>query len=251
MNPLRYYYSPSYEKGHTVGMHSHDCYELVYYKSCEGNSRIGGTDYPFFNNTFALLPPGCPHDETHLQRGSLSYIWFQASDISLPQGIYKDDPYRTVGALLARILYEGAHRREDSDHLLTLLIETLTVYLNRFSSPANVHVSGGVCYAKRFIDENYNWKIDLATLAKSCGLSFDSFRYSFKKEYGESPKSYLISRRLQKARQMLENGEQTCTQVAFACGFSDAAQFSTMFRQKYGVSPKAFSLAQKNTENHT
>ncbi len=248
MNPLRYYYSPSYEKGHTVGMHLHDCYELVYYKSGEGVSRIDGTEYRFFDNTFALLPPNCPHDETHFQNGSLSYIWFQSANISLPKGIYADDAYQTVKGLLSRILYEGAHRRDDSDRLLTLLIETLAVYLNRYQFSTKSRLSGGVCYAKRFIDENYSWKINFNDLAQSCGLPFDSFRYSFKKEYGESPKTYLINRRLQMARLLLEKGEQNCTQAAYACGFSDAAQFSTMFRQKYGISPKAFSLTQKNTK---
>lgn len=244
MSTLYFCYSTDKKKDAYVNPHKHNCWELVYYKSSAGKTVIDGLEFGFCENTFALLPPRCVHDEAHTQNGRLSYIGFEAPGLKLSAGVYRDDPYQNIRHTVSRILAEGKAVLADSNELLPLLIRELTVYLNRLQDPNPIHADG-LGYAKCFLDENYNLKIDLVDLAKSCGYSFDSFRYSFKKVYGLSPKSYLIELRLQKARALLENNDQSCTQIAYACGFSDSAQFSTMFRSRYGLSPKEYALQTK------
>jgi bacterial regulatory helix-turn-helix proteins, araC family len=45
---------------------------------------------------------------------------------------------------------------------------------------------------------------------------------------------------------MPEEPDRNCTQVALECGFSSSAQFSTMFREKYGITPKKYALEKKD-----
>ena len=247
MNHLCFYYSTDRKKDESINVHTHSCWEIVYYKSCAGKTDIGGIEYHFRENTFAILPPQVPHNETHFQGGHLTFIGFEAENLKIAGGIFNDDPYQNIKHLVSRIQTEAKNKFSDSKQMVDILIRELTVYLNRLQSPNPVQTNG-LRYAKRFIDENYSWKINFIDLAKSCGYTFDSFRYSFKKEYGVSPKSYLIDLRLEKAKTLLESNEQNCTQIAYTCGFSNAAQFSTMFRLKYGITPKDFARIPKETE---
>lgn len=50
---------------------------------------------------------------------------------------------------------------------------------------------------------------------------------------------------MEKAKKMLEEPDRNCTQVVLECGFSSSAQFSTMFREKYGITPKKYALEKK------
>ena len=236
------------KKDACVKPHSHHCWELVYYVSCAGKSNIDGTDCYFDANSFALLPPDCTHDEIHYQSGTLAYIGFQAPSLRGTAGIYRDDLYRTLYHLANRILLEGKKQLPDSEQLMELLVQELTVYLNRLQSPTG-GAPNNLPYAKQFLDENYNWKINFPDLAKSCGFPFDTFRHRFKAEYGVSPKTYLIDLRLNKAKELLEGADRNCTQIAYECGFSDSAQFSTMFHRKYGISPKKFAEDLKKRED--
>lgn len=232
------------KKDQFVSEHSHQCWEFVYYKNCSGKSSIKGEEFNFNKNTFAILPPNSPHNELHYKNGSLIFIGFYSSLPKVTAGIYDDTPYRTLEQLADLILTECQFRFADSTELLEHLLHALIIQLNRLQSPTQSHPSE-LSYAKRFIDENFNWKINFIDLAKSCGFTFDTFRRNFKKKYGVSPKTYLINRRLEKAKNLLENSEENCTQIAYECGFSDSAQFSTMFRNKYGTSPKKFLNKQK------
>lgn len=224
--------------------HTHDCWELVFYHSCAGVSKIGDTEFEFNKNTFAVIPPHSPHNELHHKSGSLSFIGFYSESAQIAPGIYSDSENQMLGRSIDLILSEFQSQFADSDVILNDLLHVLTVLLNRICNEANAQQSD-LFYAKRFIDENLNWKINLNDLAKSNGVTYDMFRRNFKKKYGISPKSYLINLRLKKAKKMLESSNQNCTQIALECGFSDSAQFSTMFHKKYGISPKKYAAERK------
>lgn len=244
MDPLCFYYSATRAKNEVIVPHTHSCWEFVYYKSCVGKTDINGAEYDFDENTFAILPPECPHSEKHNVDGSIYYIGFYSTAISIAPGVYMDDPYHTFRNLMSRIMREAQNRLDDSKVLLRLLISELEIHINRLQAPVKKQPPD-LLYAKHFIDENFNWKINFVDLAQSCGYSFESFRYSFKKKFGMSPKSYLIDLRLSRAKALLEQSESSCTEIAYLCGFSDSAQFSTMFRNKYGVSPKSLFKKEK------
>ena len=232
----------------SVSEHSHRCWEVVFYNTCSGVSEIGNEEFPFRNNSFAVIPPDCPHNELHCETGSLIYVGFSTNDLRVRPGIYSDTENRLMERLVHLILSVFRTRFSDSDgsdELIGNLLHAMVLLLNRVCNESHIR-QPDLLYARRFIDENMNRKIDFTGLAKSMGMTFDLFRRSFKKKYGVSPKNYLIDLRLEKAKKMLEEPDRNCTQVALECGFSSSAQFSTMFREKYGIPPQKYALEKKD-----
>jgi AraC-like DNA-binding protein len=62
----------------------------------------------------------------------------------------------------------------------------------------------------------------------------------FRQAYGESPYSYLMTRRVERAMALLRQGELNVTEVCFAAGFSSLGTFSTRFSELVGESPSAY-----------
>lgn len=78
----------------------------------------------------------------------------------------------------------------------------------------------------------------LAELARSCGLNPTKLTSAFRAEFGTSVFGYLQEHRLQQAHAMLATGEATVAEAAFRVGYTPA-HFSTLFRKRFGISPRA------------
>ena len=91
-----------------------------------------------------------------------------------------------------------------------------------------------------FIDENYMQEISCDSLAKHFNYSTSYMQYVFKKEGGTTIKAKVNSVRLSKAKHLLTHSHISITDIALACGFTDSNYFSTVFKSKYGHSPRAF-----------
>ena len=64
----------------------------------------------------------------------------------------------------------------------------------------------------------------------------------FKRTYGESPYSYLMTRRIERAMALLRRGDLSVTEVCFAVGFSSLGTFSTRFSELVGVPPSTYRV---------
>ena len=80
----------------------------------------------------------------------------------------------------------------------------------------------------------------LAELARHLGLRPTSFCRAFKQSTGLSPHQYLLSHRINCAKQMMRDQERSLTAIALDCGFSSSSQFSVAFRRMVGTSPREF-----------
>ncbi|MEV6104277.1 AraC family transcriptional regulator [Streptomyces sp. NPDC051940] len=90
------------------------------------------------------------------------------------------------------------------------------------------------------IDRAYAEPLDVAALARSAAVSPAYFSRSFKAAFGETPHQYLMSRRMERAKALLRDGEESVTDVCMAVGFSSLGSFSTQFRRFTGESPSAY-----------
>jgi AraC family transcriptional regulator len=79
--------------------------------------------------------------------------------------------------------------------------------------------------------------ISVSELALEVGYSQDHFLRLFGSSFGLSPHRYVVSRRIERAKAMLEDPSRSLVDVACACGFSSQAHFSTSFKLHVGVSP--------------
>lgn len=93
-----------------------------------------------------------------------------------------------------------------------------------------------VIATKHFIDNNYEKDLNLDLLAKILLVSKYHLQRLFKKNYGLTPKQYLINLRIHKAKQLLIEGTSV-TETCFAVGFESLGSFSTLFKNRTGKSP--------------
>lgn len=94
--------------------------------------------------------------------------------------------------------------------------------------------------AKDFIDSCYQQQIQLPQIARIAPLSCYHFLRLFKTAFNETPYQYLTRRRLETAQTLLTTTDLPITQVCYEVGFEDLSSFGRLFRQFFGLSPKAF-----------
>jgi AraC-like DNA-binding protein len=90
------------------------------------------------------------------------------------------------------------------------------------------------------IDRDYAQPLDVEALARDAYMSPGHFSRQFRLAYGESPYSYLMTRRIERAMALLQRGELSVTEVCFEVGCSSLGTFSTRFTELVGVSPSAY-----------
>lgn len=90
------------------------------------------------------------------------------------------------------------------------------------------------------MDRDYHQPLDVNALAQGVGMSSGHLTRRFKEAFGESPYSYLMTRRIERAMTLLRRGDMSVTDVCFAVGCSSLGTFSTRFTELVGVSPSVY-----------
>ncbi|WP_246636364.1 helix-turn-helix transcriptional regulator [Actinoplanes hulinensis] len=90
------------------------------------------------------------------------------------------------------------------------------------------------------IDRYYAEPLDVEQLARSVHMSAGHLSRRFRSAFGESPYSYLMTRRIERAMTLLRRGDLSVTEVCFAVGCSSLGTFSTRFSELVGVSPSVY-----------
>jgi AraC-like DNA-binding protein/mannose-6-phosphate isomerase-like protein (cupin superfamily) len=80
----------------------------------------------------------------------------------------------------------------------------------------------------------------LAGAARSVGLSPNHLNVLLRQQTGLTFRQLLIQRRIEAAKTLLKVGDDSCTEIAFACGFGDSNYFARLFKRKTGLTPSAF-----------
>ena len=94
--------------------------------------------------------------------------------------------------------------------------------------------------AKDRIDRDFEQPLDVPALARSAAMSAGHFSRSFKSAFGESPYSYLMTRRIERAKMLLRRGDMSVTDACFAVGCTSLGSFSSRFTELVGESPSAY-----------
>ena len=90
------------------------------------------------------------------------------------------------------------------------------------------------------IDREYAQPLDVEALARGVNVSAGHLSRQFKLAYGESPYSYLMTRRIERAMALLRRGDLSVTEVCFAVGCGSLGTFSTRFTELVGVPPSVY-----------
>ena len=92
---------------------------------------------------------------------------------------------------------------------------------------------------RNYIENNYDDNLNLDLLSHNQFVSKYHLLRLFKKYYGQTPRQYLIDKRIERSKAHLING-MSVTETCFAIGFESLGSFSTLFKTKIGKSPSEF-----------
>jgi AraC-like DNA-binding protein len=90
------------------------------------------------------------------------------------------------------------------------------------------------------IDREYAQPLNVEALARDAHMSAGHLSREFRRAYGESPYSYLMTRRIERAMALLRRGDLSVTDICFAVGCASLGTFSTRFTELVGMSPSAY-----------
>ena len=90
------------------------------------------------------------------------------------------------------------------------------------------------------LDARPNHQVDLADIAGALGMSQEQFRKRFTRLVGQPPRRYHTGRLIDRACQLMQDGQMSDKRIAHALGFCDEFYFSRRFKQITGQSPRAF-----------
>lgn len=210
----------------SVGMHL--------FETCQFRFE-GPVGYGIVSVPFALLQDVCESLFERELRHEQLWIPMGSRDERLCRAM------RTIQAYLPTI--------EPTDLILDswalILAETLVQDFSSYARRPRPHAFGsipgrGVAHVVDFIEANIDQNLDLASLARVAAMSVFHFARRFKESVGVSPHTYIVTRRLARAKAMLQHSEDRLADIAAACGFSSQAHFTAAFHRSIGVTPGTF-----------
>ena len=98
--------------------------------------------------------------------------------------------------------------------------------------------------ARDLMDREYAQPLNVPVLARSALMSVSHFSRQFHAAYGETPYSYLMTRRIERAKALLRRGDLTVTEVCIAVGCTSLGSFSSRFTELVGETPSAYRARQ-------
>ncbi len=102
--------------------------------------------------------------------------------------------------------------------------------------------------ARDFIESSLPERLTLDRVAREACLSPYHLHRLFTQSFRETPHRYITRRRLERARELLQKTDRPVTEVCWDVGFESLGSFSWLFRQRFGVSPREFRLANKKSK---
>src|ERR1700733_3210983 len=147
----------------------------------------------------------------------------------------------SLAQLLEVVRRELEHDREAAKASLATASTILQYEIERHSGAKRLETGGltggQIARVRAFIDKNLHRTICTRDLSAVARRSPAHFSRSFKLTFGETPHTYVVKRRLEKACLLMVTSSASLSEIALCAGFSDQAHLCKLFRQAFGQSP--------------
>lgn len=257
---LLYISTSKYEGDWQSILHSHPFSELFYVVHGSGSFIAEGTEFPVGKNDMVIINPHIQHTEKSLRTSPLDYIVlgidglsFAFDNIASAQegismqtasgSVYKYNMQNSnVYAYLNIMLEEISQKKENYETVCQNLLEVLLICMLRNDNLSiiqkNNHLLNRECtQIKNYLDANYAENITLDTLASLTHMNKYYMAHAFTKYTGLSPINYLLQKRIQEGKSLLESTTCSIAQISTMLGFSSQSYFSQVFKKSTGKTP--------------
>ena len=260
---LLYVSTSKYEGDWQSILHSHPFSELFYVVNGQGTFIAEDTEFPVKRNDMVIINPHIRHTEKSLPGAPLDYIVLGIEGLSFafekiaaarsgeatqaPSGtVSKYNVSKTnVCTCLNLMLEEVSRQEEDYETVCQNLLEVLLISMLRSGSlsvvPDNSRLLNRECtQIKNYLDANYSETITLDSLAALTHMNKYYLAHTFTKYVGLSPINYLLQKRIQEGKSLLESTSYSIAQISDMLGFSSQSYFSQAFRKATGMTPMQY-----------
>lgn len=223
------------EQNEEKKLHSHKGYEIIF--CTEDGTLSAETERKLHAKCVAIIPPNVKHSFSG--KGVRAVI--ERALIATKRVLILDesDKMNDLYAILCLA------QNEKNEAVLSAYGDLITAFVSSYAQENSYSPVVKIVMAE--ISKNVsNTAYSLEDSLKNLPLNYDYVRKLFKKETGVTPHEYLISSRMELAKEMLLSGitnsfsNYTISQIAEACGFAEPLYFSRVFKKYYGISPSEY-----------
>jgi len=264
------------------GLHAHEFSEIVIITGGTGLHVTGSESWPLAAGDVFVIGGSRPHDYRDIHGLRLINILFDPAELRMD---LRDLP--SLAGFHALVTLEPAwrqrHRFKSRLHLLPKDLGIVVGIVDQLDEELQARGPGFAflaaalymqligflsrCYSRSrnpdsrallrlaeaisYVETHFEEPIDLDELAGTAHMSKRNFIRAFRAAMGSSPIAYLIQLRINRAADLLRQGERSITDIAFDVGFSESNYFTRQFRKLIGVSPRVYRRQHAYERQHT
>ena len=233
-------------------LHTHSCAELFFILDGHGYFRTLYEEFPISVQDLLIVNANVPHTEISSMTSPLQYIVLGIVGLeaaSSEEGyamLHIYNGWTELNSCVDLMLQESSKTLPGHEDVCRCLLEVVLIQLGRqqdlsFSGEAPGPRASKECeFIRRYIDNHFKEDLTLDHLAKLAHLNKYYLSHSFRREFGTSPINYLISRRVDESRFLLQKTDHPLSLIAEILGFSSLSYFSQCFRRVEGISPTEY-----------
>lgn len=235
----------SHHNAYSIGDHSHNYYEIVYYLSGNGYIKINGVKYDYSANTFSLTKPECFHKEESVGPVNLLYVGFSVdndTDISfLQNGLYTTTKNSYILSTMREIAFELQNKSFYYKDQLNLLCNILINHIKR-NITLDSQRHDDLIKIRDYIKEHCIESINAIDVAKKFNYNYDYLRKEFKKYFNISISEMIVTEQVNYATNLLRTTKLKISEISFQSGFSSTSHFISCFKKQHKITPKKYII---------
>lgn len=235
-------------------------YDTAFHYVMDGEGRFNGQIVR--RGDFFFVPRGEKHSLSSVPGTGFKMYWIlvrHASDVSFEQ--FGLNPEREIfrywfEADVERIFREmlafQPYRQDVHLYFLSRFYELMS--FQKMNFPPNGAILSRsrqnlnyIVMAKRMWEDTA-WRMSVDEMAKTLGFSRKHFSEQFLQLTGTTPKKYLLTKRVEFAKEQIENDKASLKSLAFYLGYEDYSAFSRVFKKQVGINPAEYREAHRAQE---
>ena len=255
---LLYAASCCYDSDWNSLIHTHNCTEIFFCVSGEGQFFVGEQTIPVKRHSLVIVDAGVEHTEYSSPDHPLEYLVVGVAGLQFRRPSQEADymvlnyeKYETeILFCLKSLLKEADLKKHFYEDSCASILDMLMIYVQRLSHTvvtSRVSQTQDSCMpdqrckiVRQYINEYFGKKLTLDDLSQMVHINKYHLVHLFQKEYGITPIHYLNKRRLQESCFMLKNTDHSISQIASLLGYSSLSYFTQCFRDKQGMTPSEY-----------
>lgn len=249
---LSYLSRTQYSEEWNSNLHAHGCAEVFFITDGHGRFRTQYEEFPVAIHDLIIVNANVLHTELSQLDSPLEYIVLGVEGLEALGGtegytmLHLHSGWRELLNCLELMVQEAQREQPGYEAVCRHLMEVVLILLERQGGLAlEVDTEGPKgsreCgLVRRYIDNHFKESLNLDQLAQLAHVNKYYLAHKFRSEFGTSPISYLISRRIEESRFLLRETDHTLSLIAQMLGFSSLSYFSQCFRRVEGIGPMEY-----------